>query len=313
MEDWSHLWRLRLDPAMPESEAEARLLTLLIDRDLPLPLAARAARNAGRANAARRGAGPDEVRRLRQELAAFAPCDASLPRIAVLAGPAGAGKTTALVKLAAMLSLDGRRSIQLISADPYRVAAAEQLRAYAGILGAPFASAATPTELHQALRDAQAKDLTLVDLAGFSPAQMELAAPWASYCATTAAPLEVHLVLPATLRSADLEPVWSRFAAFAPAKLLFTRLDEAARAGILLAASCRTELPLSFLSTGPGIPEDFEPASAETVVSRVLGLAPAAEVEATPPEPKPGKPGWRRFDWPEATQTAKPRGAFAHA
>src|SRR5205814_5852931 len=55
----------------------------------------------------------------------------SHPAIASVVGLPGAGKTTTLVKLAVNYVLTSRRPVMLLSADTYRVAAADELRSYA--------------------------------------------------------------------------------------------------------------------------------------------------------------------------------------
>jgi flagellar biosynthesis protein FlhF len=61
-----------------------------------------------------------------------------------------------------------------------------------------------------------------------------------------------------------------RYTSFAPAKLLFTRLDETDSCGVILNESVRTGLPISFLGTGPRIPEDLEPASKDRIAGLLL-------------------------------------------
>jgi flagellar biosynthesis protein FlhF len=81
--------------------------------------------------------------------------------------------------------------------------------------------------------------------------------------------IDTHLVLSAAVKSADMAAAADRYQLFAPRKLLFTRIDETTRYGGLISESVRCALPLSFLSTGPQIPDDIEPAT-KIRLSRLL-------------------------------------------
>lgn len=73
-------------------------------------------------------------------------------RSIVFVGPTGVGKTTTIAKLAALIALRRRRRVELITLDTYRIAAVEQLKTYAGIIGAGFHVAASVLELDSTLR-----------------------------------------------------------------------------------------------------------------------------------------------------------------
>lgn len=60
------------------------------------------------------------------------------PTVVMLVGPTGVGKTTTLAKIAANYSLNLNKNVGLITADTYRIAAVEQLKTYADILGMPL-------------------------------------------------------------------------------------------------------------------------------------------------------------------------------
>ena len=60
------------------------------------------------------------------------------PHVVALIGPTGVGKTTTIAKLAANLKLREKRRVGLITLDTYRIAATEQLKRYADIIGAPL-------------------------------------------------------------------------------------------------------------------------------------------------------------------------------
>lgn len=192
------------------------------------------------------------------------------PRIVALVGPPGAGKTTMLVKLAVHYGLITRRPTQILSIDPHRVAASEQLRSYAAILGMGFETMETVGALAQSLEEHAGKELILLDTPGYGPKEMDLAPDLAQFLSTYPS-LDVHLVLSCCSKPADLSSVVDRYAIFHPSKLLFTRLDETSSYGCILNETARTELPLSFFGTGQRIPDDFEPAELDRVLELLCG------------------------------------------
>jgi flagellar biosynthesis protein FlhF len=191
-------------------------------------------------------------------------------RVAAFIGPPGAGKTTTLVKLAARYGLASRRPSQIISTDVFRIAAADQLRSLASILGIGCDVVETPLALAQALEEHRARDLVLIDTPGLARGEMEDGADFARLLSTHPE-IDAHLVLPASMKRADIAWVIDRYQMFKPRKLLFTRLDETRTFGALVSESSRRELPISFLCTGQQIPDDIEPATKQRLTELVLG------------------------------------------
>jgi len=223
---------------------------------------------------------PGELRvRLRAELGSRFLTDSRLgrntetPRVVALVGPPGAGKTATLAKLAVRYGLTSRRPTQLISVDSLRVASSEPLRSYATILGAGFQSLESASALHQALEEYRHKDLILLDTPGYGAREMDAATELAAFLAAQPN-VDIHLVLTASLKSADLPHVVDGFAVFQPRKLIFTRLDETSSFGVILSQAARTGLPVSFLATGQQIPEDLEAATRERILDLALGKQP---------------------------------------
>ena len=194
-------------------------------------------------------------------------------RIIALVGPPGVGKTLTLVKLAATLGLAARRSAQILSIDNVRIGAPDQLRTYASILGLPFRFAETTQALSEALDEARSRRVVLIDTPGLSPRDMEEGRALASFLSKSPE-IEVHLVLSATAKSADLMRAVERYRGFRPDRLVFTRVDETVSFGSMLNTAIRSSVPLSYLATGQAVPEDLEPATKR----RLLGLAPDAAV-----------------------------------
>ncbi|MBZ5723578.1 MAG: flagellar biosynthesis protein FlhF [Acidobacteriia bacterium] len=193
----------------------------------------------------------------------------SHPAIVALVGPPGAGKTTTLVKLAVNYGLAGRRPVMLLSMDTYRIAAAEQLRSYAAILGVGFQVLETPTALAQAIEENRGKELIFIDTPGLGHGDMDHGSSLAQFLSTRS-DIDTQLVLPASMKPADLSRVVESFERFRPQRLLFTKLDETSSFGPLFNEAVRTGKPLSFFTTGQRIPEDLEAASRSRLVALVL-------------------------------------------
>jgi flagellar biosynthesis protein FlhF len=211
-----------------------------------------------------------------QELESRITVDSSLgvgetrPRIVALVGPPGAGKTTTLVKLAVNYGLAARRPILLLTADTYRIAAADQLRSYAAILGVGFHVLETASAVAQTIAENEGKELIFLDTAGLGFSQLEPSSDLVRLLATRT-DIDTHLVLSSSMKPADLTRVIDCYEIFRPRHLLFTKLDETNSFGSIFNEAVRTGNPLSFFATGQAIPEDLETASPGRLIDIILG------------------------------------------
>jgi flagellar biosynthesis protein FlhF len=226
----------------------------------------------GRAGDSSARNGDELVRAVTAELESRLEVSPELARITAFAGPPGSGKTTALVKLAITKGVLACRPVQILSIDN-RIGAAEQLAMYADILGVPFVPAETVGALAQAIASAPPNALLLIDTPGCTAASLREHAELAEFLKSSQ-DIDTQLVLTACTRQADLDPMVARFDCFGPAKLLFTRLDETDSMASVFSTAARTGLPLSFFSTGQGVPDDMAPATKVQVIAGLVNELP---------------------------------------
>jgi flagellar biosynthesis protein FlhF len=186
-------------------------------------------------------------------------------------GPPGAGKTAAVAKIAVRYGLRERKPTLLISADSLRVAAGEQLRGYAAVLGLRFEIAQSVRALQQLLEDHQSFGLILIDTPGFSGSDWNEAGELAHFLASRSG-IQKHLVLPAPARCADMTRIASAYEIFGPSHLIFSRMDETTMFGPVRSQAMGSGLPVSFFTTGSGVPEDIVEASADVIAERLLPI-----------------------------------------
>lgn len=193
------------------------------------------------------------------------------PLTIALVGPTGVGKTTTVAKLAATFKLRQGRRVGLITTDTYRIAAVDQLRTYANIIGLPLKVALTPTEMAAACHELrQCSDIILIDTAGRSPndsARLEEIRLFVE----AAAPHEVHLVLSSTASESVLMRTISRYSTVKTDRIIFTKLDEAVTFGVLVNVLRKTGKRLSFVTNGQEVPDHIEIGRAEDVARLILG------------------------------------------
>jgi len=143
------------------------------------------------------------------------------------------------------------------------------LRSYSAILGVGFQVIETPATLAQSLEEHRSKDLILIDMPGFGRNEMSEASEIASFLSAHPA-IDTHLVLPASLKSADMLRVAEQYEIFRPAKLLFTRLDETESFGSILNVVTRCGKPVSFVCSGQQVPDDLEMACKQNLARLIL-------------------------------------------
>ena len=199
--------------------------------------------------------------------------DEQRPRVLFFIGPTGVGKTTTIAKIASSFRVEHKKKVALLTADTYRIAAAEQLRTYANILEVPFRVVYTAGEIAGAIEDFRDYDYILVDTTGHSPnneAQCESVNDLISSVETTAAK-EVFLVMSASTKYKDLMKIADTYKGIADYKLIFTKLDETSTMGNIYNIKLYTGAALSYVTYGQNVPDDIEYFNPQATVKQLLG------------------------------------------
>lgn len=188
-------------------------------------------------------------------------------------GPTGVGKTTTIAKIASKLYLEEKKKVVLLTADTYRIAAAEQLKTYANILDIPFKVIYTPKEMQGAQEEFKEYDIMLVDTAGHSYKNEEQKREIKELLNSVEEKenKEVYLVVSAATKYKDLLETAKAYEEMADYKLIFTKIDETSRLGNIFNLRMHTKAMLSYITYGQSVPDDIELLDAQKIVKRLLG------------------------------------------
>lgn len=209
----------------------------------------------------------DEALKIKEE-------DFSIPKIMMLVGPTGVGKTTTIAKLAARYAylLKKPYKVALLNLDSYKVGAIEQLEHYAKIMQVEHIHIKNTDMFEERLKELEGYDIVLVDTAGMSPYDTEKFIQTVEYVKTqTARKIEVSLVLSATVKYEDMEDIYENFSFLNLDSLIISKFDETKHFGTLLNFMLLYKLPMAYFSIGQEVPDDLMFADKEFLLEKFIG------------------------------------------
>jgi signal recognition particle subunit SRP54 len=196
------------------------------------------------------------------------------PRVIMMVGLQGAGKTTATGKLARLLRSKGER-VMMVAGDPYRPAAVKQLQQLGERLEVTVEAdtSITPPELAKRAVDKADKggySVVLVDTAGRSQMDAELMDELKSISANVN-PVDTLLVIDSMIGQEALNIAQGFRDAINVSGLILTKMDGDSRGGAAISIRSVTGVPIKFIGTGEKLDalETYDPAR---LSSRILGM-----------------------------------------
>ena len=201
------------------------------------------------------------------------------PKVILLLGVNGTGKTTSTAKLAHYL-LQDRHSVLLAAADTFRAAAIEQLGIWAERLGVEMIRGqynADPAALcYEAYQTAVKREIQFLvcDTAGRMHTKTNLMAELEKVKRTLGkqdrdAPHETLLVVDATTGGNALSQAREFQSAIGLTGLIVTKLDGSGKGGIVVAIQDELGIPTRFVGTGEKI-DDFAPFDRRAYIDNLL-------------------------------------------
>ena len=185
------------------------------------------------------------------------------PRILLLVGVNGTGKTTTAGKLAYLMCAKGERPL-LCAADTFRAAAAEQLSVWASRVKVDIVKGARGSDPAAVVYDAiqagraRKRDVVVIDTAGRLHTQVNLMEELRKIQRIVSreiegAPHDVLLVLDATVGQNGLSQAREFLKVVEVDGIVLTKLDGTARGGIAVAIAAELGLPIRYVGVGEGM------------------------------------------------------------
>ncbi len=266
----------------PGAETLEALEELLIEADVGVSTAARIVARIGDD-----GAG-DLRARVRTEIlgvlagAAAPAAEVPAPRVVLVVGVNGTGKTTTVGKLAHRCRLEGETPL-ICAADTFRAAAVEQIAVWAERASVDIVRAGDGADPASVVFDsisaarARGRDVVFVDTAGRLHTRADLMGELAKIRrvagrAASGAPHEVLLVIDATVGQNGIAQARRFMETAGVTGIVLTKLDGTAKGGVAVAIAGELGVPIRYVGVGEGI-DDLLPFSAEDYVAALFEKA----------------------------------------
>jgi flagellar biosynthesis protein FlhF len=188
------------------------------------------------------------------------------PRIMVLVGPTGVGKTTTISKLAAIYGIGTDEipaiDVRMITIDAFRICAKDQLESIGNIMQIPVTCVDNKSALRKEIAlNSENTDLFLIDTIGKSPKDASKLGEMKEILEGAGKGAEYHLVMSCSTKTSDIESIMRQFEPFDYKSVLLTKMDETDRIGNVISALAEKGKSVSFITDGQTVPVDIRKAS----------------------------------------------------
>ncbi|MDR3578313.1 MAG: hypothetical protein P4L50_31005 [Anaerolineaceae bacterium] len=191
-------------------------------------------------------------------------------RIMCLVGASGSGKTSTAAKLALFFSQKLDKQVVWVSTDTVRTGAIAETKAYTDALGLPLKLVFAPSELKDVIASADPADLVIVDTPGYNPMDENQMVELGAFL-TEVPRRSTYLVTSATTKESDLYQIAASLGIFSLNGLIVSKLDETSTHGSVYNFARKSQLCLSYFTTGKDALRNLEVANAARLVAALFG------------------------------------------
>lgn len=201
----------------------------------------------------------------------------NMPKILVLMGPTGVGKTTTIAKIAAVHGFSHNSShnkkVAIVTIDNYRIGARNQIETFGDIMSIPVTTVNSPLDLDGFIKDHTDSDLILIDTIGKSPKDQDIYNEMQRILSVCGNNAKFCLTLSASMKTTDMIKTIDRFLSFRISSLILTKYDETEILGNAISVISNKQLPVLYITTGQKVPQDLIYASTGFFLRTLKGFA----------------------------------------
>lgn len=204
------------------------------------------------------------------------------PRVIVIVGPTGVGKTTTIAKMASQMVKDARKDeshrpdprMVFVTIDAMRVGALEQLSKFGDVLETQVQKAESLDDLEKIYNDVKGSvDVIFIDTSGYSPNDSERIGKMKYMLQVNNLNPDVYLAVSATTKARDLENIMENYEPFHYGSIIVTKRDESRQYGNVISVAAQKRKSISYVTDGQYVSRDIHRASVVDFLTRLQGFA----------------------------------------
>ena len=202
------------------------------------------------------------------------------PRVIVIVGPTGVGKTTTIGKLAAQNVIIRKKTpdmpplnITMITIDKTRIGAEKQLQTFGEVLDLPVQKAENADDLKNIFESIKGDyDVIYIDTSGYSPNDSENIARLKSTLSVDGLHPDVYLAVTASTKASDLKNIMQNYEPFGYTSVIVTKCDETTRLGNIISVLNEKRKSISYWTDGQVISRNSQRAGVVDFLIRLAGF-----------------------------------------